>query len=48
MGLSWTLGLRTQLCIYTSGQQTKKMGQVWSLSTVNAMFEVSISIFSTQ
>lgn len=48
MGLSWMLDLRTQLCIYTSGQQISKMAQAWSPSTVNVMLRVSISTFSTK
>lgn len=48
MGLSWMLDLRTQLCIYTSGQQTSKMAQVWSPSTVNVMLRVGISNFLHQ
>lgn len=34
------LDLPTQLCISTSGQQTSKMAQAWSRSTVNVMLLV--------
>ncbi len=48
MALSWMLDLRTQLCIYTSGQQTSKMAQAWSPSTVNVMLRVGVTTFSTK